>query len=152
MIKYAIIPAAGRGTRLYPLTKYFFKELLPINDTPIIEYSIIECIEANVSIIYIVTNKEKIDSMRYLKIKFKNKIKIHFIIQNFPKGLGDAVYLIKNLVGENPFFVILPDELIFSNEKNSNILIQLYNRYYSTNTVVVAVQKISINNYNKFYI
>ena len=113
MIKQAIIPLAGLGTRLLPLTSVFAKELLPINGKPGIEYILDECIEAGIKeIVFIISTKKMMikkyfyNDQFYKKIIKKNKEpriineykkilmykkKIKFVFQNIPKGTGDAV-------------------------------------------------------------
>ena len=134
MIKQAIIPLAGLGTRLLPLTSVFAKELLPINGRPGIEYILNECIEAGIKeIIFIISTKKimiknyfysdhfykniikKKNDQRiineYKKIlKYKNKIK--FVYQNTPKGTGDAVLKTQKLIKNKYFLMLLPDDLI----------------------------------------
>ena len=134
MIKQAIIPLAGLGTRLLPLTSVFPKELLPINGKPGIEYILDECIEADVKeIIFIISKKKELikkyfyNDNFYLKIikqkkdkriineyqkilKFRKKIK--FIYQNIPLGTGDAVLKTSRLIKDKHFLLMLPDDLI----------------------------------------
>ena len=135
MIKQAIIPLAGLGTRLLPLTSVMPKELLPINGRPGLEYIIDECIEAGINeIIFILSPKKKLikkyfysDSFykkiikkkkydkklrsEYLKIK-KYKKRIKFVYQNSPRGTGDAVLKCKNLIKSDYFMMLMPDDLI----------------------------------------
>ena len=134
MIKQAIIPLAGLGTRLLPLTSVFPKELLPINGKPGIEYILDECIAAGVEdIIFIISKKKRIikkyfyNDIFFKKIikkkndkKIKNeykkllfyKKKIKFVYQNLPLGTGDAVLKTKKYIKNNYFLMILPDDLI----------------------------------------
>ena len=134
MIKQAIIPLAGLGTRLLPLTSVFAKELLPMNGKPGVEYILDECIEAGIKeVIFIISNKKKIikkyfynDALFKKIIKKKNdkrvineykKIKkykkmIKFVYQNKPLGTGDAVYKTKSKIKDNFFLMLLPDDLI----------------------------------------
>ena len=134
MIKQAIIPLAGLGTRLLPLTSVFPKELLPINGKPGIEYILDECIDAGIKeIIFIISkNKELIkkyfyNDKFYLKIIKKKKDKriineyqkilnyrkkIKFVYQNKPLGTGDAVLKTSRLIKDNHFLMLLPDDLI----------------------------------------
>ena len=134
MIKQAIIPLAGLGTRLLPLTSVFAKELLPMNGKPGVEYILDECIEAGINeVIFIISNKKKIikkyfynDALFKKIIKKKNKKKvineykkikkykkmIKFVYQNKPLGTGDAVYKTKNKIKDNFFLMLLPDDLI----------------------------------------
>ena len=135
MVKQAIIPLAGMGTRLLPLTSVIPKELLPINGKPGFEYILDECIDAGIKeIIFIISNKKKIIKryfyndnffkkiinkkskdkrikLEYSKIK-KYKKMIKFVYQNTPRGTGDAVLKCKKLIRSNFFLMLLPDDLI----------------------------------------
>ena len=134
MIKQAIIPLAGLGTRLLPLTSVFAKELLPINGKPGIEYILQECIDAGIKeIIFIISKKKMMIKKYFYSDKFyKNIIKkkkdpkiieeykkikkykkmIKFVYQNKPLGTGDAVYKTKNKIKNDFFLMLLPDDLI----------------------------------------
>ena len=161
MIKQAIIPLAGQGTRLLPLTSVFAKELLPINGKPGVEYIIEECIQAGIKeIIFIISKKKEIikkyfhndkyykniikkkKDKRILKeykkiLKYKKKIK--FVYQNKPLGTGDAVLKTKKLIKDKYFLMILPDDLIV--KKNcSKDMISVHKRY---NCSVMASMKIN---------
>ena len=134
MIKQAIIPLAGLGTRLLPLTSVFPKELLPINGKPGIEYILDECVDAGIKeVIFIISNKKKMiktyfynDSFYKKIIKKKNdkrikeeykkilkyKKMIKFVYQNKPLGTGDAVLKTKKFIKDKFFLMLLPDDLI----------------------------------------
>ena len=135
MIKQAIIPLAGLGTRLLPLTSVFAKELLPINGKPGIEYILDECIDAGIKeIVFIIsTKKQMIKKYFYIVINFikniikkkkdqriineykkilKYKKKIKFVYQNIPKGTGDAVLKTQKFIKNKYFLMLLPDDLI----------------------------------------
>jgi len=162
MIKQAIIPLAGLGTRLLPLTSVIPKELLPINGKPGLEYILDECIEAGIKeFIFIISNKKKSikkyfyndsffkkmiskkkDNKKiktdYYKIK-KYKKMIKFVYQNSPKGTGDAILRCKKLIKSSFFLMLLPDDLIL--KKNCSIeMINLHNKYKSS---VIASKKVS---------
>jgi len=141
MIKQAIIPLAGLGTRLLPLTSVFAKELLPINGKPGLEYIIEECIEAGIEeIIFIISKKKEMIKKYFYNDKFYKNIikkkkdlriikeykkilnyrkKIKFVYQNKPKGTGDAVLKTKKLIKDKFFLMLLPDDLII--KKNCSI-------------------------------
>ena len=143
MIKQAIIPLAGLGTRLLPLTSIFAKELLPINGKPGLEYIIDECIEAGIKeIIFIISNKkimiknyfnndaffkkiikkkkDKRISNEYKKIlKYKKMIK--FVYQNSPRGTGDAIFKCKKAI-KSKYFLLLFCFLSPSEKRNSTIV------------------------------
>ena len=162
MIKQAIIPLAGQGTRLLPLTSVIPKELLPINGKPGLEYILDECIESGIKeIIFIISNKKKIikkyfynDSFfkkiiklkrkdkriksEYLKIKRAKKM-IRFVYQNSPKGTGDAVLKCKKLIKSKYFLMLLPDDLIL-NKNCSSDMIKLHKKFKSS---VIASKKVS---------
>ncbi|MDA9624820.1 sugar phosphate nucleotidyltransferase [Candidatus Pelagibacter bacterium] len=134
MIKQAIIPLAGLGTRMLPLTSVIPKELLPIYGKPNVEYIMDECIEAGIRQFIFVISKDKKNIKKYFfndnfykKIiqrkkdkniitKF-NKLKkyqkmIKFVYQDNPRGTGDAIFKCKRLIKNNFFLVLLPDDLI----------------------------------------
>ncbi len=168
MIKQAIIPLAGLGTRLLPVTSVFAKELLPINGRPGIEYILDECIEAGVKeIIFIISNKKlmikkyfysdqfykqiikkKKDPRiiaEYKKIlKYKNKIK--FVFQNTPKGTGDAVLKAQKFIKSKYFLMLLPDDLII--KKNcSKSMIKVHQNYKAS---VMASMKVKKHNVSRW--
>ena len=163
MIKQAIIPLAGLGSRLLPLTSVFAKELLPINGKPGIEYIIEECIEAGIKEIIFIISQKKImikdyfysdifynDIIKkkkdpriiseYKKIlKYKKMIK--FVYQNNPLGTGDAVLKTKKYIKDKYFLMLLPDDLII--KKNcSKSMIAVHKRYKAS---VMASMKVSKN-------
>ena len=160
MIKQAIIPLAGLGTRLLPLTSVFAKELLPINGKPALEYILEECVGAGIKeIIFIISNKKKIIKKYFYNDKFFKKIiskkkdkgilheykkilkykkMIKFVYQNKPLGTGDAVLKTKNLIKDKFFLMLLPDDLII--KKNcSKVMINIHNK---RNSSVVASMKV----------
>ena len=161
MIKQAIIPLAGLGTRLLPLTSVLPKELLPINGKPGLEYILDECIDAGIKeIIFIISNKKKIIKDYFFKdefyrklikkksndIRLKNEYKkikkykkiIKFVYQNSPKGTGDAVLKCKNLIKSRYFLMLMPDDLIIKNNCSRSI-IKLHKKY---NSCVIASKRV----------
>ena len=173
MIKQAIIPLAGLGTRLLPLTSVFAKELLPINGKPGIEYILDECIEAGIKeIIFIISKKKEMikdyfynDSFykkiikkkkdpkiikEYKKIlKYKKMIK--FVYQNKPLGTGDAVLKTKKYIKDNFFLMLLPDDLII--KKNcSKSLIKTHNLYKSSVMASMKVDKKTVSRWGIYKI
>ena len=168
MIRQAIIPLAGLGTRLLPLTSVFPKELLPISGKPGIEYILDECVEAGIKeIIFIISKKkelikkyfnndrfyEKIIKKKkdkrllgeYKKIK-KYKKMIKFVYQNKPKGTGDAVLKTKNIIKGNFFLMLLPDDLII--KKNcSKDMIAIHDKKKCS---VMASMKVDRKNVNRW--
>ena len=172
MIKQAIIPLAGQGTRLLPLTSVLPKELLPINGKPGLEYIIEECIEANIKeIIFIISKKKQMIKdyfnhdkfykqlikkkkkdkrlkLEYSKIK-KYKKMIKFVYQNSPKGTGDAVLKCKNLIKSKYFLMLMPDDLII--KKNCSLsLIKLHKKYNSSVIASKIVKKETVSRWGIF--
>tara|TARA_B100001063_G_scaffold126062_1_gene117805 strand:- start:401 stop:1216 length:816 start_codon:yes stop_codon:yes gene_type:complete len=166
MIKQAIIPLAGLGTRLLPLTSVFAKELLPINGKPGIEYILDECIEAGIKEIIFIISKKKImikdyfyNDRFYKKIikkkkdlriineykkilKYKKMIK--FVYQNKPLGTGDAVLKTKKYIKDKFFLMLLPDDLII--KKNcSKSMIKVHDRYKSSVMASMSVEKKTVS-------
>ena len=161
MIKQAIIPLAGLGTRLLPLTSVLPKELLPINGKPGLEYILDECSEAGIKeFIFIISKKkqmikkyfyndhfykqlikkkqkDKSLKLKYSKIK-KYKKKIKFIYQNSPRGTGDAVLKCKNLIKSKYFLMLMPDDLIIQNNCSKTI-IKLHKKF---NSSIIASKKV----------
>ena len=169
MIKQAIIPLAGLGTRLLPLTSVLPKELLPINGKPGLEYILDECINAGIKeVVLIISAKKKIikkyfnnDAFfkkiiakkkdnkilkhEYRKIK-KYKKMIKFVYQNSPRGTGDAVLKCEKLIKSNFFLMLLPDDLIF--QKNcSKEMIKIHDKYKSS---VIASKKVNKNEVSRW--
>ena len=166
MIKQAIIPLAGLGTRLLPLTSVFAKELLPINGRPGIEYIIDECIEAGIKEIIFIISKKKmmIKNYFYSDRLYKNLIKkkkdpriikeykkllkykkmIKFVYQNVPKGTGDAVLKTKRFIKDKYFLMLLPDDLII--KKNcSKSMINVHQKYKSSVMASMQVKKSTVS-------
>ena len=166
MIRQAIIPLAGLGTRLLPLTSVYAKELLPINGKPGIEYIIDECVDAGVKeIIFIISKKKEIikkyfnnDKLykkiikkkkderiirEYKKIKrFKKMIK--FVYQNNPAGTGDAVLKTKKFIKDEYFLMLLPDDLII-NRNCSKDMILIHNKKKCSVMASMKVNKKTVN-------
>ena len=161
MIKQAIIPLAGLGTRLLPLTSVFAKELLPINGKPGIEYILDECIEAGITeIIFIISQKKLLIKKYFYNDKFykdiikrkkdpriideykkilKYKKMIKFVFQDKPLGTGDAVLKTKKLIKDKFFLMLLPDDLIIR-RNCSKSMIAIHKKY---NSGVMASMKVS---------
>jgi len=169
MIKQAIIPLAGLGTRLLPLTSVLPKELLPINGKPGLEYILDECIKSGIKEVILVISKKKevikkyfyndifykslIKKKRkdkrlkfeYLKIK-KYKKMIKFVYQNSPKGTGDAVLKCKKFIKSNYFLMLMPDDLIIKKNCSSS-LIKLHKKY---NSSIIASKKVDKKNVSRW--
>lgn len=136
-IRKAVIPAAGFGTRFLPATKAQPKEMLPIVDTPAIQYIVKEALDSGIEEILIITGRSKraiedhfdssVELEELLQKQGKNKqlamvkdladIKVHFIRQKAPRGLGDAVLCAKAFIGDEPFAVLLGDDIVYNPDK-----------------------------------
>ena len=166
MIKQAIIPLAGLGTRLLPLTSVFAKELLPINGKPGLEYILNECIDAGIKEIIFIISKRKMmikkyfyNDKFYLNIIKKKKDKriinlykkilkykkmIKFVYQDKPLGTGDAVYQTKKYIKNKYFLMLLPDDLIL--KKNcSKSMIKVHNKFKSSVMASMNVNKKNVS-------
>ena len=172
MIKQAIIPLAGLGTRLLPLTSVLPKELLPINGKPILEYILEEGINAGIKeFIFIISNKKKEikkyfynDSFYKKIIKKNNKDKrlklefakirkykkiIKFVYQDVPRGTGDAVLKCKNYIRSKYFLMLLPDDLIIKNNCSQS-MIKLHTKYKSSIIASKKVKKKDVSRWGIF--
>jgi UTP--glucose-1-phosphate uridylyltransferase len=159
-VKKAIIPAAGLGTRFLPATKAMPKEMLPIIDKPTIQYIVEEAVESGIEDIIIVTGKGKraiedhfdhafeLESNLVEKGKLKlleevrrsSKVDIHYIRQKEPKGLGHAVWCARKFIGDEPFAVLLGDDIV---QAEVPCLKQLMNQYEYTGSSVIGVMPVS---------
>ena len=171
MIRQAIIPLAGLGTRLLPLTSVYAKELLPINGKIGLEYIIEECTQAGIKeIVFIISKKKEIIkkyfyndafykniikkkndlriALEYKKIK-KYKKMIKFVYQNNPKGTGDAVLKTKKIIKDEFFLMLLPDDLII--KKNcSKAMISIHNKKKCSVMASMKVNKKTVNRWGIF--
>ena len=167
-IKKAIIPAAGLGTRFLPATKAQAKEMLPIVDKPTLQYIIEEAIESGIEEILIVTgrNKKSIEDHfdrsveLELELEQKNKkemlemvqdisnmVNIHYIRQKEPKGLGHAVHCAKSFIGNEPFAVLLGDDIV---DAETPCLKQMIDAYDEYKTSILGVQEVAKENVDKY--
>jgi UTP--glucose-1-phosphate uridylyltransferase len=167
-VRKAIIPAAGLGTRFLPATKAMPKEMLPIVDKPTIQYIVEEAVASGIEDIIIVTGKGKraiedhfdfapeleqnlvekgkfdlLDKVRYST----NLVDIHYIRQKEPKGLGHAVWCARNFIGDEPFAVLLGDDIV---QSKTPCLKQLINQYEETHSSVIGVQTVSDEETNRY--
>ena len=162
-VRKAVIPAAGLGTRFVPATKALAKEMLPIVDKPTIQFIVEEALKSGIEDILVVTGKSKrsiedhFDSNFELEYNLEHKgktdllklvndttaINLHFIRQSHPRGLGDAVLQAKAFVGNEPFVVMLGDDLMDINNNNAVPLTkQLINDYETTHASTIAVMPV----------
>lgn len=167
-IKKAIIPAAGLGTRFLPATKAQPKEMLPIVDKPTIQYIVEEAVKSGVEDIIIVTGRNKrsiedhFDKSIELELELIKQGKeellaiakdtseianIHYIRQKEPKGLGHAILTAKNFIGQEPFAVLLGDDIIVSKEPCLKQMIDIYNKY---KTSIIGVQQVPSNEVGRY--
>ncbi|MEI4801146.1 UTP--glucose-1-phosphate uridylyltransferase GalU [Bacillus sp. NPDC077411] len=166
-VKKAIIPAAGMGTRFLPATKAMPKEMLPIVDKPTIQYIVEEAIESGIEDIIIVTGKGKraiedhfdhsfeleenlLAKGKYEilgKVQESSKINIHYIRQKEPKGLGHAVWCARKFIGNEPFAVLLGDDIV---QAETPCLRQLINEYDATSASVIGVQTVPENETHRY--
>ncbi len=168
-IRKAIIPAAGLGTRFLPATKAQPKEMLPIVDKPTLQYIIEEAIESGIEEILIITgrnkksiedhfdrsveleleleHKGKVEMLEMVK-SISNMVDIHFIRQKEPKGLGHAIYCAKSFVGNEPFAVMLGDDIVYNEGKPC--LRQLMDCYDEYKTSVLGVQTVPDGDVDKY--
>lgn len=159
-IKKAIIPAAGLGTRFLPATKAQPKEMLPIVDKPTIQFIVEEAVQSGIEEILIITGRNKraiedhFDKSVELELVLKNKgqenllhliedisnmVDIHYIRQKEPKGLGHAIYCAKAFVGNEPFAVMLGDDVIDAGKPALKQMIDVYDKY---NCSIIGVQEV----------
>lgn len=167
-IRKAVFPAAGLGTRFLPATKAQPKEMLPIVDKPIIQYAVEEAVLSGVQEIIIVTGRGKRSIEDHFDISFEleyflsrkgdgemlrevrgitDLATVYYIRQKEPLGLGHAVLVAKPLVGNEPFAVILSDDLIDSDVPCLRQLIDVYERYKCSVLAVESVRRELIPNY-----
>ncbi|WP_106766807.1 UTP--glucose-1-phosphate uridylyltransferase GalU [Paenibacillus faecalis] len=159
-IRKAIIPAAGLGTRFLPATKAMPKEMLPVVDKPTIQYIVEEAIESGIEDIIIVTGKGKraiedhFDHAFELEYTLQQRNKmdllyevqrpsrmadIHYIRQKEPKGLGDAIFCARKFIGDEPFAVLLGDDIVLAEKP---CIKQLIEQYEVTKSSVLGVKNV----------
>lgn len=167
-ITKAVIPAAGLGTRFLPATKSVPKELLPIVDIPTIQYIVKEAVDSGITDVIFVTGRGKnaildhFDSYPELEEKLEKEgkfelvealreagtmVKVVSVRQPEPRGLGHAVLCAKELIGNEPFVVLLGDDLVDAPTPCTKQMIDVYNQYQKS---VVALQRVSDDDVPKF--
>ena len=169
MIKKAVLPVAGFGTRFLPASKAIPKEMLPIIDKPLVQYAVEEAVNIGVEEIIFITSPEKLsikkhfDTNHKFESRLKNskkldmidrlnpeifkEIKFHYLLQEEQNGLGHAVLQAEKVVGKDPFAVLLPDDLFFSEKSCLSQLLDVYKR---TESSVIAVNKVEKENIHKY--
>lgn len=159
-VRKAIIPAAGLGTRFLPATKAMPKEMLPIVDKPTIQYIVEEAVASGIEDIIIVTGKGKraiedhFDNAWELehnlaekgkldlleKVRYSSNLaNIHYIRQKQPLGLGHAVWCARNFIGDEPFAVLLGDDIV---QSDTPCLKQLMDQFEQTHSSIIGVQEV----------
>ncbi|UWV48496.1 UTP--glucose-1-phosphate uridylyltransferase GalU [Acetivibrio thermocellus] len=167
-VRKAIIPAAGLGTRFLPATKAQPKEMLPIVDKPTIQYIVEEAIKSGIEDIIIISGRskraiedhfdksyeleqelEKKGNHDLLKLvqDISNLANIHYIRQKEAKGLGHAIYCAKSFIGNEPFAVLLGDDIVDSEVPCIKQLMDVYDKYRTT---VLGVQKVPEDQVSKY--
>ncbi|MEH6971242.1 MULTISPECIES: UTP--glucose-1-phosphate uridylyltransferase GalU [Bacillus] len=167
-IRKAVIPAAGLGTRFLPATKAQPKEMLPIVDKPAIQYIVEEAVQSGIEDILIITGRNKrsiedhFDRSVELEQNLQNKGKydllkeiqtiadmanIHYIRQKEPLGLGHAVLSARHFIGDEPFAVLLGDDIMVSEKPALQQLIDVYQTY---KTSVIGVQTVDPADVSKY--
>ncbi|MBM7551418.1 UTP--glucose-1-phosphate uridylyltransferase GalU [Thalassobacillus pellis] len=166
-VKKAIIPAAGLGTRFLPATKAMPKEMLPIVDKPTIQYIVEEAVESGIEDIIIVTGKGKraiedhfdhafeLEESLYKrgkmdlleKVKEPSKVDIHYIRQKEPKGLGHAVWCARKFINDEPFAVLLGDDIVMG---DTPCLKQMIDQYEQKKSSIIGVKQVPDNETNRY--
>jgi UTP--glucose-1-phosphate uridylyltransferase len=169
LIKKAVIPVAGFGTRFLPASKATPKEMLPIIDKPLVQYAVEEAIDSGINEIIFITSPEKHSIKKHFKtnkdleLRLQNtnkeemieklnpkkfsKTKFYYINQYEQNGLGHAVLQAESVIGNNSFAVLLPDDLFISKK---SCLDQLIDIFVEKKSCVIAVNKIDENNIHKY--
>jgi UTP--glucose-1-phosphate uridylyltransferase len=167
-VKKAIIPAAGLGTRFLPATKAQPKEMLPIVDKPTIQYIVEEAVQSGIEDIMVVTGrgkraiedhfdksyeleetlaqKEKFDLLEMVQ-GISNLVNIHYVRQKEPKGLGHAIYSARRFIGNEPFAVLLGDDIV---ESQTPCLKQLLDAYEEYEKTIIGVQEVKWEDTDKY--
>ncbi|WP_341636329.1 UTP--glucose-1-phosphate uridylyltransferase GalU [Staphylococcus casei] len=167
-IKKAIIPAAGLGTRFLPATKAMPKEMLPILDKPTIQYIVEEAVKAGIEDIIIVTGKHKraiedhFDNQKELEMILEktgkqnllnevqhssNLANMFYVRQKEQKGLGHAIWSAKQFIGNEPFAVLLGDDIV---QSDTPAIKQLMNQYEETGKSIIGVQQVNENETHRY--
>lgn len=169
-VRKAIIPAAGLGTRFLPATKALAKEMLPIVDKPTIQFIVEEARKSGIQDIVVVDGKNKrsiedhFDSNPELEDNLRDKhkdemlklvqettdINIYFIRQSHPRGLGDAALTARDFIGDEPFVVMLGDDLNNINNNGTPLTKELIDSYHETGASTLAVMRVPHEDTSKY--
>ncbi len=169
-IRKAVIPAAGLGTRFLPETKGVPKEMLPVIDKPVILYQVEEAVSAGIEEIIIIISRGKEDIKKFFDrdIVYENYLmgkkhfdyaseikrlstlaKITYVYQNEQKGLGHAILCARDAIGDEPFLVILGDDLIVNDDGDCASL-QMINAFNQVNASILGVQEVPLEDTPKY--
>lgn len=169
-VRKAVIPAAGLGTRFLPATKALAKEMLPIVDIPTIQYIIEEAVASGIEEVLVITNSNKHAMENHFDVNYEleerlkasgkdSQVKlirdiadlanIYYIRQKEPKGLGHAILCAKTFIGDEPFAVLLGDDVVV-NKDSKPALQQLIDAYHQTQSSVVGVQTVKKEDVSKY--
>ena len=167
-VRKAVIPAAGLGTRFLPATKAQPKEMLPIVDKPTLQFIIEEAVDSGIEEILIITGRNKtsienhFDKSVELELELEKKgkndlleevrkisdmVNIHYIRQKEPLGLGHAIYCAKSFIGDEPFAVLLGDDVVYAKKPCLKQMIEVYDEYKTTILGVQDVPKEDVDKY-----
>jgi UTP--glucose-1-phosphate uridylyltransferase len=167
-VRKAVFPAAGWGTRFLPATKAQPKEMLPLVDKPIIQYGVEEAVAAGIEQIIIVTSTHKgaiedhfdlnaeleqvledkgeIEKLRQVRA-ISNLAQLAYVRQKEQLGLGHAILMAKDLIGHEPFAVLLPDDVVIADRPSIGQLIHAYERTHSSIVAVMRVPDEEVSRY-----
>lgn len=169
-VRKAIIPAAGLGTRFLPVTKALPKEMLPIIDTPTLQYIVEEAVESGINEIGIIVSMAKPSIAHHFSVNeelekrllkagkndeakmihdIAGMVKIEFILQEEPKGLGHAVLCAREFIGDEDFAIMLGDDLII-NRDGRPVLSQMIDAYNETKSSVLGVKEVDVKSVSKY--
>lgn len=173
-VKKAVLPVAGFGTRFLPATKVVPKELLPLLDKPLIQYAVEEAVNAGIEeILFIISRgkcliedhfdvafeleaklleKNKITQFDKVKTNWLDNINISFIRQKYALGLGNAIYAAKNFINNEPFAVLLPDEVMFEENVNQSYLKNMIDIFENNKgeAIVMATKEVDPNSVSSY--
>ncbi|ARU56987.1 MAG: UTP--glucose-1-phosphate uridylyltransferase GalU [Pseudomonadales bacterium] len=171
MIKKCLFPVAGYGTRFLPATKAMPKEMLPVVNKPLVQYGVEEAVEAGIDDFGFVTGRGKRAIADHFDISYELETQIKgsgkeellssirnlidnnrfaFTRQNEMKGLGHAILSGRNLIGDNPFAVVLADDLCMGDEGGPGVLAQMAELYNQFRCSIVAIQEVPPEETNKY--
>ena len=161
-IKKAVFPVAGLGTRFLPATKAIPKELLPVVDRPLIQYAVDEAREAGIEQIIFVTGRGKTAIVEHFDVAFELETMMEergkdmsvleptratpgdiiTVRQQVPMGLGHAIWCARAIVGDDPFAILLPDELMIANKGGTGCMKQMVEAYNEVGGNLISVLEV----------